>query len=914
MLVLALPAGRAAAHAVAVDTIPTGPLEVVSGTVVSVRIENRVSHTSSVHRELRLDGGGALALRGTAAETLSTGARVFVTGRRAGSSAMEALSAQVVSTPAPSSNIVQVEGTLAIAHADDFANNRSQFAYDVRDDTGGVTVLNVSTLPPSIRGGSRVRVSGKRAADGSSLDPESITIDADPAGASAGGSGLVAKSTTNNSVLVILANFNNTAAPAYTSAQAQQTMVSSSGSVANFYSEVSYGSQLLNVTVTSAWVTMNLAGTCDYTQIAPAANAAAQALSSAYNASNYNFVVYLFTGQSCGWSGLAYVGYPHLAFINGIGSFITQVIAHEMGHNFGLLHAGSLSCGTAAIGGSCGVAEYGDPWDTMGNQRAMHFNAAQKSLLGWIPPSSVITHNSGSATYTLSPLETGGASTYAVKIPTSNTSRTYWLEFRQPIGFDAPLSGFPVNGAQVRVSSPFEWMSGSDDTQIVDMTPGSGGGFGDSALVVGQTYVDSTYGVNITVTGATASALSVSVTKGGGSATTTTLGSSSNPSSAGSLVTLTASVTGSNPTGSVNFLDGGVSITGCGAVALSGSGNTRTAACAISSLSPGTHSIVASYGGDGANLPSGSTALSQTVNGAGSTTGIATSLTPSTVGTNVTFTATVSGTLPTGTVNFKDGSASIGGCSSSIVNGSGNIRTATCNTSVLAAGSHSVTALYSGDSVNSGSTSSALTEMVNRVSTASSLSSSTNPSAAGVSVTFTASVTGYGPTGSVNFTDGGTSISGCSAVALTGSGNTRTAQCSTSALTVATHSIRASYGGDSSNQTSASSVLSQVVNTGMATATTKLASSANPTQPSHSVTFTATVTGSNPTGSVAFTSDGTTIANCGAVPLSGSGNAKTAKCMAGLPSGTHTIVATYGGDGGNSKATSAPLSEQVKKR
>src|SRR5262249_39053833 len=151
-----------------------------------------------------------------------------------------------------------------------------------------------------------------------------------------------------------------------------------------------------------------------------------------------------------------------------------------------LLHAGSLSCGSASIGGSCSVAEYGDPWDTMGNQRAMHYNAAQKSLLGWIPASSVKTHSSGSASYTLSPLESAGGATYTVKIPTTNSSRTYWIEFRQPIGFDAPLASYPTNGVQVRVSSPFEWSSGSDDTEIVDMTPGSGGGFGDSALLVGQ--------------------------------------------------------------------------------------------------------------------------------------------------------------------------------------------------------------------------------------------------------------------------------------------------------------------------------------------------------------------------------------------------------------------------------------------
>ena len=94
------------------------------------------------------------------------------------------------------------------------------------------------------------------------------------------------------------------------------------------------------------------------------------------------------------------------------------------------------------------------------------------------------------------------------------------------------------------------------------------------------------------------------------------------------------------------------------------------------------------------------------------------------------------------------------------------------------------------------------------------LSSSANPSVAGVSVTFTATVSGTSPTGTVNFKDGAASITGCAAVALTGSGNTRSAQCSTTTLSQGTHSIVANYSGDASNTASASSALSQVVNSG----------------------------------------------------------------------------------------------------
>ena len=100
----------------------------------------------------------------------------------------------------------------------------------------------------------------------------------------------------------------------------------------------------------------------------------------------------------------------------------------------------------------------------------------------------------------------------------------------------------------------------------------------------------------------------------GPTATTTTLATSGSPSVVGANVTFTATVTGTNPTGSVDFTDGGASISGCVSVALSGSGNSLTARCSTSSLSAGTHSIVAAYKGDVANLPSSSTALSQVMN------------------------------------------------------------------------------------------------------------------------------------------------------------------------------------------------------------------------------------------------------------------------------------------------------------
>lgn len=90
---------------------------------------------------------------------------------------------------------------------------------------------------------------------------------------------------------------------------------------------------------------------------------------------------------------------------------------------------------------------------------------------------------------------------------------------------------------------------------------------------------------------------------------------------------------------------------------------------------------------------------------------VATSGTPSTYGSSVTFTATITNGPTTGTITFYDGSTSIG-------TGSIGGTTATCNTSALAGGSHSITAKYPGNSSYNAVTSSAITQTVNKATPA----------------------------------------------------------------------------------------------------------------------------------------------------------------------------------------------------
>ena len=609
-------------QAAAVQAGVAQPDESLYGIVDALVVEDRVDGRTLRFPRLRTLSGDVVTLVGAPADALRDGEAVRITGRRAGK-ALQVNSVEASDlVPAPRAKLLlSASGTLAVLHADDFEHGVSRFEYRIHGPGEVVTRLQVDTLPAMLRGGMTVEVEGYDA--GAGVVPARIVVLTAPERATATRA-TVEKSTAVHSVLVVLANFSNTAAPGYTAAQAQQVMTTNANSVANFYAEASFGAHGFNVTVTPSWVTLSgyAQPSCIDTTLSTftsAANAASKA--AGYDPALYEFIVYLFPPTSgCGWAGLGYIGYPKLAYINGPSSFITQVVAHEMGHNFGLLHAASLRC-TGMIGGTCSVSEYGDPFSTMGNQRAGHFNAAQKSLLGWIASGTTPTHPGGTVTYVLSPIESGGGTLYAVKVPTPNANRTYWIEFRQPIGFDA-WTGWTSNGAQLRVASPFEtYCSGcdgwSDDTELVDATPGTSS-FNDAALLAGSTFSDPSYPVTISVLSATSTALTVQVsTPAAAGASTTTLSSSMNPAPVGATVTFTATVSGTSPTGTVAFRDGASTIAGCSAVSLAGSGNSRSALCSTSALIAGSHGITAVYAGDAGNTASTSASLSQLVNSAG---------------------------------------------------------------------------------------------------------------------------------------------------------------------------------------------------------------------------------------------------------------------------------------------------------
>ncbi len=187
-------------------------------------------------------------------------------------------------------------------------------------------------------------------------------------------------------------------------------------------------------------------------------------------------------------------------------------------------------------------------------------------------------------------------------------------------------------------------------------------------------------------------------------ATTTTLATSASSIGFGQPVTFTAvvSATSGTPSGVVTFSNGLVPL---GAAALDGTG---TATFTTSSLAVGSSTIRAYYQGSPSYAESTTSALSQTITTASSSTALTSSLNPAVSGDFVTFAATVSGTgaTPTGTITFMDGSTAL---DSETLDASG---TANFTTSSLASSSHTISAVYGGDSNFGGSTSSSLTESV----------------------------------------------------------------------------------------------------------------------------------------------------------------------------------------------------------
>jgi len=341
---------------------------------------------------------------------------------------------------------------------------------------------------------------------------------------------------------------------------------------------------------------------------------------------------------------------------------------------------------------------------------------------------SITAAYQGSATFSGSP---STPLSQTVKVATTTTalaSSENPAATGQPVSFTATVTS-QFGGAS---TGSMTFFSGTQTLGTASLS-GNHATLSTSFASSGTYSISAKYSGDSNNAGSTSSVLSQVII----TSTTTALVSSLNPSLVGQAITFTAtvsSIAGAPPNGELITFKNGSSV--LVTAALTGG----IAALTTSSLPAGIDTITAAYAGDANFSGSTSPGLRQVVNNttkSATSTTLSSSLNPSLYGQSVTWKAnvtTLGSVPPTGTVNFAWDGYSIGAAT---LNASG---VATLTKSNLNVYTYPLTAVYSGDANNAGSTSAVLNQVVKEATSSAALSSSLNPSTQGQAVTFTATI------------------------------------------------------------------------------------------------------------------------------------------------------------------------------
>ncbi len=424
-----------------------------------------------------------------------------------------------------------VTGTLETAYIE-LGDGRDHFVYSIRN-ADGITPVEFERGDPRSITGSRVTVTGTRLGDTlrvRSAEPGPDLVIRRRGASPAAGDALVTgpdsssrpavgatvdETVVDKSIAVVMFNFTDLATTPFTESQVRTALLDSSTSTKQFFEEESKGRMTVSGAVfgwyTIAATTAGCSWSSWHTLAWNAANAAGA------NLSSYTNVMFVFPYTSaCPWAGLGYVPGSY-TYLNG--TLSVQVMAHELGHNFGLAHSNVANCVVdetrvmIAPPSDCVPVTYADPFSIMGSVGLRHDHGSHLGELGWLAPEEKAIAVPGN-TYTLRPYF-GGAGLKLVRVPRGDGS-FFDLDTRMTYGvFDTFTAGSPVTvGATIRIGSGTASPTWAPEaTLLLDSIP-STSTLVDAPLAVGQTMTDPVSKLSITTLSADSSGVVVRVRDG----------------------------------------------------------------------------------------------------------------------------------------------------------------------------------------------------------------------------------------------------------------------------------------------------------------------------------------------------------------------------------------------------------------
>lgn len=346
-----------------------------------------------------------------------------------------------------------IQGTLEVFHSDDFQYPKNlKFIFYLRSENRRYELKTKKQFPLA-RSGALVKVLGRIDADKFILNDTlsnsfQVLAQEDIAISSAENIG-------PQHTIGIVARTASLLAPTNVSGASTMLFDLEEGddytSVNEFYIKTSFSRVSLNGTVVGPYTLSDF-------QVCDVENMVAQAINAADNQvdfRDYKRIIIFIPQGHCTFSGYASIGMVTLHTDDGDiqaswslnFSASQSLVAHELGHQFGLAHANAIYCtGCEDIGNKSN--ERGDVFDVMGHGFG-HFNAAHKEEAGWLSAENSVVATSGE--YLLKPLEISQpqSAIQQIKLPLARVPDFYsWyagpvyisLEFRQPIDLDAGAS------------------------------------------------------------------------------------------------------------------------------------------------------------------------------------------------------------------------------------------------------------------------------------------------------------------------------------------------------------------------------------------------------------------------------------------------------------------------------------------